>query len=217
MSPRLRKILLRSTLAGTLALAALTGGSHLAVESAGDGRCHDKAEEVPFREVAMVLGCPKSDSWTGKPNAYYWNRVNAAAALFKAGKCRKIIVSSDVDAPAMLEDVRAAGVPGDRLVADPLGVRTYDSMVRARVVFGVREGIVVSQRYHNERAIYLGKSDGSDWIGFDAEEDSGHSWLRAHARELLARVKAVLDVHCGAAAPVSLQPVAGGRPVAPAP
>lgn len=179
--------------AAVLALLSVLVGADRAVSSAARGKCHADAASVPKRPVAMVLGCPKFDSWTGRPNVYYRHRVQAAAKLWREGRCERVLVSSDVDAPAMMADVEAAGVPHEALLCDPKGVRTRDSFLSAAKNLGITSGIVVSQRYHNERSLYIAEELGQDWVAFDATEAVGHSWLRAHGREALARVKAVLD------------------------
>lgn len=194
MSTKVRRILFRTTLAGAGALALVCAGAYLTVRSAGEGKCFDTPAEVPVRRVAMVLGCPKFLP-DGAPALEYPGRVNAAAELFKSGRCERILVSSDVDAPAMMRDVRDAGVPADRLDCDPLGVRTRESIVRAKEVYGITSGIVVSQRYHNERSIYIGEEIGADWVGYNAQDAVGLPKWRSRGREVLARVKAWLDRH----------------------
>jgi len=173
-------------------LAALCAACWIAVARAGTGRCFDKVDEVPVRAVAMVLGCPKHLT-NGADSLEYDRRVKAAAALFKAGRCGLVLVSSDIDAKAMMRDVQAAGVPVDRLSYDPFGVRTRDSFLRAQRVYGIHGGIVVSQRYHNERSLYIADEIGGDWVGFDARSAVGWPKWRSRGREVLARVKAVLD------------------------
>ncbi len=180
---------------GALAVVAVIVAAHAVVGAAGDGKCFADIAAVPKRPVAMVLGCPKLDSWSKEPSAYYANRLAAAAALLKAGRCERVLVSSDADAARMVEDLAALGVPRDRMLCDPQGVRTRDSFLSARARFGITGGIVVSQRYHNERSLYIADELGQDWVGYDAGEVAGVVWWRAHGRECLARVKAMLDRH----------------------
>lgn len=194
---RLSKNFRRALLLGALATVALIGvivGSHLTVASAGEGRCFDVLDAVPQRKVAMVLGCPKLHK-NGTPCLEYQPRVDAAAELFKAGKCEMVLVSSDADAPIMAADLVAAGVPADAILTDPLGVRTRASFVHAKEAFGLNGGIIVSQRYHNERSLYIAEELGGDWVGYDADESTGSAKLRSAYREMLARVKAVIDRH----------------------
>jgi SanA protein len=194
MSPQVRRILLRVTLAAFALLALVCTGAYLTVRGAGAGRCFATPAAVPARRVAMVLGCPKIRH-DGSASQEYAGRVRAAAELFRAGRCERILVSSDIDAPAMLADLRAAGVPADRLDCDTLGRRTRDSVVRAKTVYGVTSGIVVSQRYHNERSIYIGEEIGADWVGYDAQDSTGGQLVKSRCREVLARVKAWLERH----------------------
>lgn len=194
MSPKIRKRLLLAGFAGTAALIAVCSATYLSVRAAGRDKCFDTVGEVPAHRMAMVLGCPKFLP-NGHPSLEYNRRVAAAAELFKAGKCERVLVSSDVDAPAMLADVRAEGVPADRLDCDPRGVRTRASVLRAKAVFGITSGIVVSQRYHNERSIYIGEEIGATWVGFDAQDAVGLPKWRSRGREVLARTKAWLDRH----------------------
>lgn len=177
------------------ALLAVVAVAHAVVGAAGEGKCFADMASVPVRPVAMVLGCPKFDSWSKEPSAYYANRLATAAALIKAGRCERLLVSSDVDASQMVEDLAALGVPRDRMLCDPKGVRTRDSFLSAAARFGITGGIVVSQRYHNERSLYIADEFGQDWVGCDAPEVDGFAWWRAHYRECLARVKAMLDRH----------------------
>ena len=194
MSSKVRRILFRTALAGVVAFAVVCTTTYLCVQSAGTGKCFDKPAEVPVRRVAMVLGCPKFLP-NGHPSLEYAGRVSAAAELFKAGRCERVLVSSDVDAPAMLRDVCDAGVPYEKLDCDPKGVRTRASVVRAKEVFGITSGIVVSQRYHNERSIYIGEEIGADWVGYDAKDAEGLQKLRSRGRETLARALAWFERH----------------------
>lgn len=164
------------------------------VGAAGGTRCHAKADSVPVREVAMVLGCPKFID--GRLNFVYKHRVDAAAELYRAGRCRRVMVSSDADAPVMAADVIEAGVPREVVSVDPLGVRTRDSFIRAGAVYGISGGIIVSQRFHNERSLYIVDELGGDWVGYDAAHVGGRGYWLAQFRECFARVKAVLDRYC---------------------
>ena len=88
----------------------------------------------------------------------------------------------------------ARGVPDSLIVLDYAGFRTLDSVVRAREVFGQDSFIVVSQRFHNERAVYLAGRHGIDAVGFNARDVHSLRALRTRTRELLARVKVFLDL-----------------------
>lgn len=159
----------------------------------------DRIGDVPPHEYALLLGTSKR---IGKgPNGYFLRRIEAAAALYHAGKVKKIIVSGDNrrhgynEPEDMKQALMEKGVPGNDILPDYAGFRTLDSVVRARSVFGANSFIVVSQRFHCRRAIYLAEKNGLRAIGFEAE-DVGMKWrYRRYVREALACCAAWLDVH----------------------
>lgn len=184
---------------GLAALALLWGGSEIAVAVASRGRTFDRLADVPEREFGVVLGTSKFVG-PGRPNRHYRYRIEAAAELFRAGKVRRLIVSGNgVEAgynePRMMKaDLVERGVPADKILNDAAGLRTYDSVVRAKDVFHLRDGIVISQAAHNERAIFIGRFRGLDLIGWNARAVEFLADPRTAVRERLARVKAVADV-----------------------
>jgi SanA protein len=154
---------------------------------------------LPATKVALVLGCSRLVAG-GRQNLFFERRIAAAAELFQAGKVSYLLVSgdnsrSDYDEPSdMRRALVEAGVPESRIVLDYAGFRTLDSVLRARDVFGLRELIVVSQRFHNERAVYLARSHGIRAYGYDAQDVGGAQGLRLRLREIASRAVAVLDV-----------------------
>lgn len=215
---RLRWILLSSI----LLLAAFTifiAGSQGTIEQSGAGRIYGDVDEIPHRPAALVLGCARTLS-NGRPNLYFRYRIEAAAALYHSGRTDYLIVSgdnrrADYDEPTdMREALIAVGVPGDRIYRDYAGFRTLDSVVRAREIFGQREFIIVSQRFHNERALYIARGHGIDAIAFNASDVARLGGLRMKAREYLARCKTVLDLRLLGTTPKFLGPaVPLGGPV----
>jgi SanA protein len=153
---------------------------------------------VPELPVALVLGC--SPKIAGRPNLFYVYRMDAAVRLYHAGRVRALIVSGDngtkhYDEPtAMKEDLVRRGVPAKAVYCDHAGFRTLDSVVRAERIFGQKRFVVVSQRFHNERAVFLARRHGLQAEAFDARDVTGNPGLMTHLREYLARVQAVLDV-----------------------
>jgi SanA protein len=162
-------------------------------------RTYDAVAKLPRNRVALVLGCaPELEG--GGANPFFAERVAAAAAVFRAGKADYLLVSGDngratYDEPtAMRGALVAAGVPAGRITLDYAGFRTLDSVVRAREVFGLERFTVISQRFHNERAIYLAAANGIEAVGYNAADVDGARATMAYWREWLARMKAVLDV-----------------------
>jgi len=154
---------------------------------------------VPANHVGLVLGCSPSLR-DGRPSPFFLGRVSAAAQLFQAGKVDYLLVSGDngsvrYDEPTQFKTALiAAGVPLDKIVLDYAGFRTLDSVFRARDVFGQAKFTVISQGFHNERAIFLARHHGIEAIGFSAPDVQGFKGMFAHAREWIARARAVLDL-----------------------
>lgn len=173
------------------------------VNRAAKGRCYTDLSALPHRSDALVLGTnPLAKS--GRPNSFFKNRIKAAADMYFAGKCDRIILSgaktgNDYDEPqTMHDDLLALGVPDSVMVLDGEGFRTIHSMKRACGEFGADSLIIVSQEFHNIRAIYQAKHLGIDAIGFNAEDSPYRYWrIKNHLREYLARVKVVLEMTFG--------------------
>ena len=94
---------------------------------------------------------------------------------------------------AMKDSLVNRGIPKESLVLDFAGLRTLDSMVRSKEVFGQDSVTVISQQFHNERAIYLARHYGIHAIGYNAKDVSAYEGLKTRMRELLARVKVFVD------------------------
>jgi len=161
---------------------------------------HDETAALPYRKVALVLGCSRTLG-DGSANYFFTYRMDAAAELIKSGKADYLLVSGDnrrhsYDEPTMMKEALIArGVPSDRVVCDFAGLTTLDSVVRAKAVFGQPQITIVSQRFHAERAIYLARAYGVDAVGFNARDIPLPAAPRTYTRELLSRVRAVLDAN----------------------
>ena len=172
-----------------------------AVIKTAEDKMYDDVAAIPYKRVGVLLGTsPKGR--TGNPNVFYSRRIEACVALYKAGKIDRILVSGDnsrttYDEPTCIkEDLIAAGVPDSVIYLDYAGFRTYDSMVRAKEVFGLSSFTIISQPFHNERALYIATRKGLDVIAFNALDVQLRRWqIRMTVREWLARTKAVMDVY----------------------
>lgn len=167
---------------------------------------YDEIDKVPQREVCMVLGTSKY-SYNGRKNLFFEYRIQATVNLYKAGKIKSIVVSGDnathkYDEPAMMkEELIKRGVPSCVITCDYAGFRTFDSVIRMWKVFGQTSYIVVSQKFHNQRAVFLARKNGLDVIGFNARDVTGRRGLKTHIREYFARSKAVIDLYIWPAKP----------------
>ena len=184
------------------AIATIVCCNH-AVHEAAEGRMYDTVEAVPANRVGLLLGTSRYGR-TGRKNLFYNKRIHAATDLYRAGKIKRILISGDnsrqdYDEPTwMKEDLVAAGVPAEAIYLDYAGFRTYDSMVRAHEIFSLQKFTVISQQFHNERALYIAQKKGLDVVAFNAGEVASQYWsTKMTVREWLARVKAVLDVQFG--------------------
>lgn len=172
-----------------------------AVIKTAEDKMYDDVSVIPYNRVGVLLGTsPKGRS--GNPNVFYIRRVEACVALYQAGKIDRILVSGDnsrttYDEPTCIkEDLIAAGVPDSVIYLDYAGFRTYDSMVRAKEVFGLSSFTIISQPFHNERALYIATRKGLDVIAFNASDVQLRRWqIRMTVREWLARTNAVLDIY----------------------
>lgn len=160
---------------------------------------YTEVSDIPYNKVGLLLGtAPFLRS--GHPNPYFNYRIEAATALFHAGKIKYILVSGDNrrndynEPEEMKKALVAAGIPEDRIIADYAGLRTLDSIIRAHRIFGLNRFTVISQEFHNERAIYIARQHNLHAIGYNAKDVDSYAGLRTKARELLARVKVFVDV-----------------------
>ena len=184
-----------------LLFSALYISNYIVVQVA-DGKTFSSIDKIPYNRVGVLLGTSK---YRKKKihNLYFDYRIEAAAALFHAGKIDFIIVSGDnrkedYDEPKqMMVDLMALGVPEHKIFKDKAGIRTLDSVIRAKKVFGLNKFTIISQKFHNERAIYIAEKNGLDVIGFNAQDVTKSYGFKTNLREKMARVKVVLDIIFG--------------------
>ncbi len=169
------------------------------IDSNADGKTYFNLEEIPTNRVGLVLGTSKRIR-SGHPNPYYSFRIKATVQLYTAGKIDYILVSGDNgsiyynEPNTIKKDLIALGIPKEKIYLDYAGFRTLDSMVRAKEIFGLTEVTIISQQFHNERAIYLAEKKGLKAIGFNATDISGSEGFKVQLREYFARVKVFLDL-----------------------
>jgi SanA protein len=179
-------------------LVSLTIAS-LVVIGATRGRTYSDSAVIPARKVGLVLGCSRF-LYGGLRNLFFENRIQAAAQLYRAHKVDYLVVSGDnhvkgYDEPSDMKDALIqAGVPADRIYCDYAGFRTLDSIVRVREIFGQTSVTVISQEFHNRRAIFIAQHRGIDAIGFNAPDVDAYNSFKTRCREVLARANMLLDV-----------------------
>lgn len=163
------------------------------------GQLFDDVSLLPTTKVGLVFGT--TDRVNGRENLYFRYRIDAAVEVWKSGKIRTLIVSGDNrsqyynEPEKMKQALIERGIPGDRIFCDFAGLRTLDSVVRAKEIFGMNTVLFISQRFQNERAIYLAEANGMNALGFNARDVETQAGIKTKIREIGARVKMWLDVN----------------------
>ncbi len=177
-----------------IACALVVYFCNLWISKSTANQIYDQVEELPFNAVALLPGARPG-------NLYYSNRIKAAAALYHAGKIKTIIVSGDNhikeydEATAMFTDLVKEGIPDSCIYIDYAGFRTLDSVVRCDKIFGQKKFVVISQRFHNERALFIANHKDFQAIAFCAKDVPEKWHIGTKWREYFARVKCVLDLY----------------------
>jgi len=158
--------------------------------------------DLPNVKTGVVLGTNPYRKG-GAKNEYFFNRIDAAVELFQQGKIRDIIVSgdnarNDYNEPLMMKrELVKRGIPDSVIYLDYAGFRTFDSMIRTREVFGQDSFIVISQEFHNKRAVYIARHFGEHAFGYNARAVHNASAYKIQIREFFARTKVFLDFLTG--------------------
>jgi SanA protein len=154
---------------------------------------------IPSNDVGLVLGTNKYVA-KGKENLFFKYRMEATARLFKEGKVKYLILSGNkeeyYDEPReMKKALSKLGIPDNAMLLDTAGYRTFDSVVRCKQIYQQNKVTVISQNFHNVRALYLCQHEGIEAVGFAAQDVPDGYSSRTLIREYLARPKAMLDVY----------------------
>lgn len=189
------------TISGGLLLIAFIIFSNWIIISAAKESVYDTVSDTPSgNNVALLLGTSRYTRW-GTTNLYFKYRITAAAELYHAGKIKHIIVSGDNslkeynEPQHMLDALIQKGVPESAITLDYAGFRTLDSVVRCKKVFGQSKFIIVSQRFHVERALFIAHKYDIDAIGYAAQDPPDKYSLKTRIREYFAKTKAVIDLY----------------------
>lgn len=198
-----RKIILWGLAIMGVAVAAIAI-CDISVSRNARGRIYDNVDSIPHRKVGLILSTSPVSSWNGRRNLYFDRRIKAGADLYNAGKVDWLVVSggdyrnseNGYDEPvAMRGSLIKQGVDSTHIILDYDGTRTLNSIAKMRDVYGQDSIAIISEKYHNERALYQAKHIGIDAIAFNAKTPGRRtSWWRNRGREVLARVKLFVDI-----------------------
>jgi SanA protein len=199
MATRLILYALLAAGAAALILVLLAWAAERRLDRLSAPYISDDPARLPDVEVALVLGAAPIGP-EGGPNRYLVYRLDAAAALWRAGKVKRLIVSGDKRPPnydepaAMAAGLIERGVPAEAIVRDELGVRTLASVQRAETAFGQKRMIVVSQRFHLSRAIFLARERDIEAWGFEARDVARAYSILTELRRYPSALRAYVDV-----------------------
>ena len=196
---------MRSLLVGILLIcvlvclltSALVAVAYFSVQE----RIMSSIADVPETPVGLVLGASVRPN--KKPSGVLQDRIDAGVALLRAGRVHKLLLSGDNreshynEVAAMQRESIAQGAAPDKLVLDNAGYRTYDSCFRARDVYDVKAIVIITQRFHLSRALYICKKLGLDAWGVAADGPGYAPPLKLQLREVAAWVLALIDVRLG--------------------
>jgi len=196
--PRWR-LLLRLLLIFTILLILMLALASRIVVKGSNSSLYSNVDQLPNNRVGLLLGTsPKLSN--GDPNYFFIYRIDAAATLYFRGKIQYILVSGDNrqrsynEPQEMRRALLSRGVPDSVIVLDYASIRTFDSVVRSKEVFGLDSVTIISQRFHNQRALYIARHKGIVAVAFNAHDVDAYNGFSTKVREYFARVKVILDI-----------------------
>ena len=198
------KIIIWIIVIGMITCLALLLVCNQIVTSNAKGKVFSELDSIAPTEWGLLLGTTPQTRIGNRQNMFFKYRIDAAEQLYKAGKVSYFLISGDEDSldgvnepQCMKDSLVARGVPTDIIYQDGKGFRTLDSVVRACKKYGIKSFVIISQQFHNERALYLAEHlnlDVENIQAYNAESpDTGWSFL-TYAREYLARIKMFWDI-----------------------
>lgn len=185
-------------LGGVLGGLAIVFANYWVLNTVGP-KVYNDIDKVAYSDVALVLGTSRSVNGIHE-NPFFTHRISAAAELYFKGKVKHILVSGDNSSMHYNEprDMRHAliklGVPDSCITMDFAGLRTLDSVVRSHKIFQQKRITIVSQEFHNYRALFIANHYGIDAIAYNANYPTTAT-KKIIMREYLARPKALLDLY----------------------
>jgi len=193
-----KRVLLYSGAFAIILIATTIHFCNKIIVDAAKGNLYSDFNKIPFNKAGLLLGTSKYGQH-GRNNPYYDYRIEAAITLLKNGKIKYLIISGDNsrkdynEPEYMRSDLINGGIDPTIIYLDYAGFRTFDSIIRLKEIFGQDSVTIISQHFHNERAVYTASRMGIIAIGFNAKDAGNKNGLETPFREKLARVKTILD------------------------
>jgi SanA protein len=189
-------------LLGAIVVLLVTIWANNAVVEASTQYITDDINKVEAKNVGLLLGTSKKVK-SGRNNLYFFNRIDATVNLYKNGKIKNVIISGDHgrkdynEPEDMKMELMKGGIPDSVIYLDYAGFRTLDAVIRAKEVFGQSSFLVISQQFHNERAVFIARKLGISAFGYNAKEVGTRYGFRTKVREFFARDKVFFDLIFG--------------------
>ncbi len=176
--------------------------ANLIIQQSSKKYIYSDLSKIPVNKVGMLLGCSKYIRG-GQPNLYFNYRIEATVALYKAKKIKVIVVSGENsredynESQDMKIALMQAGIPENVIYLDYAGFRTLDSVVRLNKIFGQSSFTIISQKFHNERAVFIARSKGLNAVAYNAKDVGKYMGFKTKVREKFARVNLFVDMLTG--------------------
>ncbi len=198
-----RKKLYRIVLISLVVIAfLLTTWANITVKNTTKKFITDNIKNVSSNNIGLLLGTSRNLK-NGNKNDFFFNRIDATVELYKSNKIRNIIISgdnskADYNEPQDMKlELVLNGIPDSVIYLDYAGFRTLDAVIRAKEIFGQNTFILISQKSHNERAVFLARKYGINAFGYNAKEVTAYKGFKTKLRELFARDKMFIDLLLG--------------------
>lgn len=201
---RFKKYIIWTVAIAVVGCVALMLTCNYIVVNNAKGKLFADIESVTPTEYGLLLGTTPQTRIGNRQNLFFTFRIDAAEQLYKAGKIKKILISGDEkslddvnEVVCMKDSLIARGVDSTSIILDGKGFRTLESVVRAVNNYDIHSFIVISQKFHNERAIYLAEHLGLDVdnvTGYNAADSTSKTSILTYIREYFARVKLFIDI-----------------------
>lgn len=183
-----------------LLLAFIIGACNVWIVKSTEEKVYSDLKLLPDHRIALVLGTSHRSAGGG-PNPFFQKRIEMAARLYSLGKIDHFILSGDNSSRYYNEPLEMKkalirkGVPASVITLDYAGLRTLDSVVRSKKIFGQNKITIITQPFHSYRALFISRYYDMDAVAMVAEDPELEQTFRVRLREYLARTKAVLDLY----------------------
>ena len=190
----------RFVLGVCLLLILIISACNIWIVKSTEEKVYSDLELLPEHRIALVLGTSHRVAGGG-PNPFFQKRMEMAATLYQMGKIDHFILSGDnstryYNEPAeMKKALINKGVPASVITLDYAGLRTLDSVVRSKKIFGQNKIIIITQPFHSYRALFISRYYDMDAVAMVADDPGLDQTFKVRLREYLARTKAVLDLY----------------------